>query len=73
VEKMKIGIIGGAFDPVHYGHLEMGKEALKKLELEEVWFMPCYNHVFDKKIESFSYDLETVQANDFDKLNLCKD
>lgn len=37
---MKIGIFGGSFNPVHNGHLEAAKEAMKALGLEELWFMP---------------------------------
>ncbi len=58
---MKLGILGGAFDPIHYGHLETGKEALEKLNLEEVWFMPCYQHVFNKRIEDFSHRYKMVE------------
>lgn len=58
---MKVGIIGGAFDPVHYGHLNLGKDVLSKLELEEVWFMPCYNHVFNKKIENFHHRYKMIE------------
>lgn len=37
---MKIGIMGGTFDPVHNGHLMLGKTAYKQFQLDEVWFMP---------------------------------
>lgn len=36
---MKIGILGGTFDPPHNGHLEIGREALEKLCLDRVIFM----------------------------------
>lgn len=37
---MKIGIMGGTFDPIHLAHLEMAHAAKEQKELEQVWFMP---------------------------------
>ena len=38
---MRVGILGGAFNPPHVGHLVCGQEALVQLELEKVVFMPA--------------------------------
>lgn len=36
----KVGILGGTFDPPHYGHLIIANEALQHLQLDEIKFMP---------------------------------
>lgn len=40
---MKIGIMGGTFDPIHNGHLMLGEYAYRQFELDEIWFMPNGN------------------------------
>jgi nicotinate-nucleotide adenylyltransferase len=37
---LRVGILGGAFNPPHIGHLVCAQEALTQLELEKVVFMP---------------------------------
>jgi nicotinate (nicotinamide) nucleotide adenylyltransferase len=38
---MRIGLVGGTFDPVHLGHLALGEEARVQLELDRVLFLPA--------------------------------
>jgi nicotinate-nucleotide adenylyltransferase len=38
---MRLGIFGGTFDPVHYGHLLLAESAREQLQLDEVWLIPA--------------------------------
>lgn len=37
---MKIGIMGGTFDPIHNGHLALARCALTQFHLDKIWFLP---------------------------------
>ena len=38
---MRLGIYGGSFDPVHYGHLLLAESCREQLALDEVWLIPA--------------------------------
>ncbi|WP_373277916.1 nicotinate-nucleotide adenylyltransferase [Amphibacillus sediminis] len=37
---MKIGLLGGTFDPPHIGHFVIAEEVYQQMELDEIWFIP---------------------------------
>ncbi|MGL5308848.1 MAG: nicotinate-nucleotide adenylyltransferase [Metamycoplasmataceae bacterium] len=58
---MKIAIYGGAFNPIHKGHIKIAKYAIETLGLDRLIFVPSYKGPFKK-------DLELVPGND--RLNM---
>jgi len=47
---LKIGLLGGSFDPLHNGHLALAKTAVRALSLNKVLFLPSGNHPLKKEI-----------------------
>lgn len=43
---MRLGIMGGTFDPIHFGHLVTAEEALVQFNLDRVLFMPTGSPAF---------------------------
>ena len=44
----KIGIYGGTFDPIHHGHLILGRQACEELGLDRLIFVPAALSPFKK-------------------------
>ena len=37
--ELRVGLLGGSFNPAHEGHLAISREALKRLALDHVWWL----------------------------------
>ena len=48
LKKIKIGILGGSFDPAHKGHLTISKEAIKRFKLKKVIWAITKKNPFKK-------------------------
>lgn len=60
---MRIGILGGTFNPIHLGHLVLAEEAKEKLNLDKVIFVPAYipPHKKDEEIVEANHRLKMVE------------
>lgn len=54
---MKIGILGGTFNPIHYGHLHIAEEVLGACGLDQVWFIPTCQPPHKALAEEISFAL----------------
>jgi nicotinate-nucleotide adenylyltransferase len=59
---MRIGLLGGTFDPVHYGHLLLAESCREAHQLDRVWFMPTAvpPHKQDAEITAAAHRLEML-------------
>jgi nicotinate-nucleotide adenylyltransferase len=60
---MRIGVLGGTFDPIHIGHLVSAEEAWVELELERVVFIPARlpPHKLDQVMSPVEHRLAMVE------------
>ncbi len=71
---MRIAVLGGSFDPIHAGHLQMAKEVLKRKLADQVWFMPArQNPLKERKIEDFSVRCKMIKKaiSAYRRMKLC--
>ena len=45
---MRIGVLGGTFDPPHMGHIALAHSAIETLELDEVMMLPAFRNPLKK-------------------------
>jgi nicotinate-nucleotide adenylyltransferase len=54
--KKNIGLFGGTFDPIHFGHLRLSARALIKLKLDEIWWVISLSNPLKKKKEISDFE-----------------
>ena len=51
--KVKVAILGGAFNPITLAHIQVAQFVLNTSgEFDEVWLMPAYRHMYNKNMAS---------------------
>lgn len=60
---MKIGLLGGSFNPIHKGHIAIAKTAIAQAVVDQVWFLPSGNHPFKsgKELLTLSKRIELIK------------
>jgi nicotinate-nucleotide adenylyltransferase len=60
---MRIGVLGGTFDPIHHGHLSVAEECRHRLKLDRVLFLPAGDppHKRGKKITQAKHRVAMVE------------
>jgi nicotinate-nucleotide adenylyltransferase len=72
-KKIKIGILGGTFDPSHKGHLEISKQAKKKFELKNIIWAITKKNPFKSKSklnlrDRIQFAKKLINKNDYIKI-----
>ena len=59
----KVGIMGGTFNPIHYGHLFLAENAMEQNNLDEILFMPSKKppHKNSQDLVSDEYRIDMVR------------
>ena len=72
----RVGILGGTFDPIHYGHLAIAEEVAEELDLERVLFVPAAQppHKLDDEVSPGEDRAEMIRLAiaDNPKFGLCR-
>jgi nicotinate-nucleotide adenylyltransferase len=58
---MNVALYGGSFNPPHIGHQMVGLYVLETAGVDQIWFIPCFKHPFDKALAPFD-----------DRLRMCE-
>lgn len=59
---MRIGLLGGTFNPAHAGHRHVAEEALKRLALQRVWWMATPQNPLKPAAPPLSERLESARG-----------
>lgn len=64
---MRVGLFGGSFNPPHQGHLHISGLALKKLRLNQIWWIPTEHNPLKQKSIYESYESRHKKCQEITK------
>ncbi|WP_395646597.1 nicotinate (nicotinamide) nucleotide adenylyltransferase [Terricaulis sp.] len=59
---MRVGLFGGSFDPAHEGHAHVAETALKRLQLDRVWWMVTPQNPLKPQSGAFAKRMKSAKA-----------
>jgi nicotinate-nucleotide adenylyltransferase len=70
---MKVAILGGSFNPIHNGHLDLASKTIAYRLADEVWVMPCKKHALDKVLDRVEDRVAMVELalQGLERIKLC--
>lgn len=71
---MKVALIGGSFDPIHKGHIQVAKHVLKNSDAEEIWLIPSKDTPLkERKQSAFShrFNMCKLAAKPYRNIHVC--
>lgn len=73
---MKIGLLGGSFNPAHDGHFHISLQSLKQLQLDQIWWLVSPQNPLKSGDDMASYSKRVASARHFTNqhpaLHLCE-
>ncbi|MBI4854263.1 MAG: nicotinate (nicotinamide) nucleotide adenylyltransferase [Acidobacteria bacterium] len=73
---MRVGILGGTFDPIHYGHLEIANHVQQFFGCDQIYLMPAYTppHKTKNVISSayHRYAMAVLATSEIKKVIVCR-
>ena len=70
-KRKKIACLGFSANPPHLGHLLVAQQVLDFTGVDEVWLIPCFQHVFDKQLIRAEFRWEMTKMMERPKIKAC--
>lgn len=61
-DEQRVALFGGSFDPPHICHAMAAMWALQTRPIDEVWWVPTYEHAFGKNLLAYDSRIRMVEA-----------